>query len=951
LDTMSHVSPSNQSFSPGDKVIHAEFGEGIVTGTDSAGYIKVFFRTIGEKQVGSDTIQTAIDRYDEIIDTMQSVTPDNLQRLLLKIEAHELPLMESAVALTSAKVDLLPHQIVLVHRIANANPKRFLIADEVGLGKTIETALILRELSSRGEMQRAIMIVPAGLVDNWQRELNDVFNLNFEVFGSEGDVTDRRTNTFANHNRLIASIDTLKRPQRIKKLLSAPSWDLVVFDEAHHLTVNRIGGKVKKTENFKLAEAIRDHCRDMLLLSATPHQGDHFRFWMLINLLNPGLFENESDMVKNKYRLNAVVIRRTKADACTQDGNPLFLRRMVQTEAFELSESEKMFYEALLEYLRDGYNLAESQGNKGRALGFVMTVFQKIAASSFAAIRGTLRRRLLNLTVQEALHKDELLDVEGRNKAYDEAREYIHEVYNIPTTVIGKAEAEQILSDIKYQLLKKSEDAYHYAESTGDIEGQSYYDSEFQAESGEKAALILTTLALPEEKSRIKSLLQIYPIDVESKTIMLVTALKQIWSQNLAEKIVIFATYLGTVDAIKKELEIQFPNAGVEVLKGGDHGAKTAAQKRFKNKSGPKVLICTAAGREGINLQFARILFNYDLPWNPMDLEQRIGRIHRYGQESTAQVYNLVANVTIEGQIFLLLESKLVEIATALGKVDENGQVAEDLRTQVLGQLGSTLSYGHLYQDAIHDLQMRRTRQEIDVAMNNANMARKVVFELFQDLDHFNLGEYKKFDDEGKGMQRLIDFIFASSKVLGWRFIKEKEVMFTLERPNQPSMIFTSDRGTALQHEHVNLIGLEHSVIKEIIDLLSNKNVVSTNAIYGLLNKASNSGLLSYWKIAITTKEGATNRSVLKLGVDEQQRRAPWIESMNVNLHDLEASNSLQDYWRSIASKNKSIYQELIHRELLYKGLIGEGVSYSAEPLAFFGIESKNFTITCTSVL
>jgi superfamily II DNA or RNA helicase len=397
-----------------------------------------------------------LDRYDEIAESMRSASPENLERLRLMLEAWELPIMESAAALTSTKVDHLPHQIVLVHRIAKARPKRFLIADEVGLGKTIETALVLRELASRGELIRVLMIVPAGLVENWRRELNDVFNLDFEGFGSEGDVSDRRTNIFAAHNRLIASIDTLKRPQRIKKLLAAPLWDLVVFDEAHHLSASRTGGKVKKTENFKLAEAIRDHCRDLLLLSATPHQGDHFRFWMLVNLLNPGLFEDERDMVKNKYRLNTVAIRRTKTDACSQDGSPLFLRRMVQTEAFELSQGEFFFYNVLMEYLRDGYKLAAAQGSKGRTLGFVMTVFQKIAASSFAAIRATLKRRLLMLTVQDALHRDELLDVDGRNAAYDEAREYIRGIYSVPSSALENAQTDQTLAGIKYQLLKKT---------------------------------------------------------------------------------------------------------------------------------------------------------------------------------------------------------------------------------------------------------------------------------------------------------------------------------------------------------------------------------------------------------------------------------------------------------------------------------------------------------------
>ena len=141
--------------------------------------------------------------------------------------------------------------MVLTHRIATASPRRFLIADEVGLGKTIETALILRELASRGELSRALMVVPAGLVNNWHRELNEVFNLDFEVFGSEGDITDRKTNAFAKHDRLIASIDTLKRPARIKRLLEAPRWDLVVFDEAHHLTAYRTGGKVQEDRELQ----------------------------------------------------------------------------------------------------------------------------------------------------------------------------------------------------------------------------------------------------------------------------------------------------------------------------------------------------------------------------------------------------------------------------------------------------------------------------------------------------------------------------------------------------------------------------------------------------------------------------------------------------------------------------------------------------------------------------
>lgn len=219
-----------------------------------------------------------------------------LLALWLALEAERLPLLDSAATLTAAKVNVLPHQIVLTYWIANASPRRFLIADGVGLGKTIEIAMILRELASRGELTRALLIVPAGLVENWRRELNETFHLDFEVFGSEGDVTDRKSNAFAKHHWLIARIDTLKRPQRVKKLLAASTWDLIVFDEAHHLTAYRTGNRVTKTLNFKLAEALRENSRDLVLLSTTPHQGDHFRFWMLIRLLNPALFLNTGDM-------------------------------------------------------------------------------------------------------------------------------------------------------------------------------------------------------------------------------------------------------------------------------------------------------------------------------------------------------------------------------------------------------------------------------------------------------------------------------------------------------------------------------------------------------------------------------------------------------------------------------------------------------------------------------
>ena len=931
LATMSIAFPEIE---PGVKVSHRELGDGMVVGRESTGFVTVFFRSHGDRQVPADSLQLATDRFDQIIRGMVPVTKERLEQLWLAVEAEELPLMESAATLTSAKVDLLPHQIVLVHRLTNARPKRFLIADEVGLGKTIEVALILRELASRGELQRAIMIVPAGLVENWRRELNDVFNLDFEVFGSDGDVTDRKSNAFARHNRLIVSVDTLKRTSRVKRLLAAPIWDLVVFDEAHHLSVYRTGNKVKKTENFKLAEAIRDHCRDLILLSATPHQGDHFRFWMLIRLLSPGLFENEHDMVRNRHRLNAVVIRRTKADACAQDGSSLFVRRMVHTQGFRLSEKEQEFYQALLHYLQDGYNLAARNGNKGRALGFVMTIFQKIAASSFAAIRSTLCRRLLMLTIHEGIERDERLDVDGRNRVFEEARQFIHQMYGLPFDAVGNAETEQILADARYQLLKKRRDSLSFSSTA-----ESYSDLEYDAGASEESAATLVTVALPQERQRISALLASFPEGVESKIVMLVHALEQIWQQNSDEKVVIFATYLGTVEAIKKQLSDRFPDKGVDILKGGDHGAKTAAQKRFRRKDGSSVLVCTAAGREGINLQFARILFNYDLPWNPMDLEQRIGRIHRYGQDSTAQVYNLVATNTIEGQIFLLLEEKLADIAKALGKVDEQGQIAEDLRTQVLGQLSNALSYDRLYQDAISDPSLKRTRQELEVAMLNADLARQVVFELFQELDKFNLGEYQKFDDQGKGMQRLVNFLARAATVLGLSFHQEADARLVLQNNGEPPLSFTTDRDLAMQYESLYLLGLEHPMISNLLNRFANAETHS-RALAGKAGSIRQSGLLTIWKINTQGKDGQIHHLITRIGMSLDGTRAPWLEHLDEALLSMEAPVSITpEEWKTVAINNKSHLQELLHRELSYCGVINTETTYAATLLAVVGME------------
>jgi SNF2 family DNA or RNA helicase len=917
-------------FQPGERIAHQEFGQGVVLEPVHDGYLRAFFG-VGERRVPIASVRRELSRTERMLRGVAGGA-ERSRKAWLTYEAYALPVMESASALTSAKIDLLPHQVVLTHRIATASPRRYLVADEVGLGKTIETALILRELASRGELNRALMVVPAGLVNNWHRELNEVFNLGFEVFGSEGDITDRKTNAFAKHDRLIASIDTLKRPARIKRLLEAPRWDLVVFDEAHHLTAFRSGNKVRKTENYKLAEALRDHSRDLLLLSATPHQGNHFQFWMLIQLLNPTLFSSPEDMVENRHRLNTVMYRRTKADACQPDGTALFARRWVHTESFLMNQDERLCYGKLKEDLEEGLDLARRQGNQGRALGFLMAIFQKIAASSFAAVRRTLKRRLLMLTLHEALLHDKDLDIEGRERLMQEARELIHEEFEFARDSIGRSEVDRVLADLKYRLVKKLDE--EELELASDP-----YGSEYSATHAEEAAAAAVNIHLPEERLRIRDLLKLFPELRETKVQKLLDGLGVLWRQNPNEKIVIFATYLGTVDSIAREIELTFPGQGVVVLRGGDHGSKLAAERRFRQKDGPRVLVCTAAGREGINLQFARILFNFDLPWNPMDVEQRIGRIHRYGQNHTAQVYNLVLSDTIEGRIFLLLDEKLTEIARTVGKVDEQGNIAEDLRAQILGQLSERLNYDRLYQEALTDPELKRTQVELEAALSNSREARQVVFDLFQDLDGFSLDDYKPYSDVSSSLQRLVQFLSAAVSEHQNRLVKIDEETYELVKADSARPVrFTLNRDTATSSDDVELIGLDHPLVQEELGRWRSVPPEEVGTVVSMA--VDDTVLLSLWLVELSAGRGERKMIILPIAEKRDGTRVPAIErQVHHCLRAPAAAAKLSPDDRLTLFAR--VVEPTLQRELKHRGTANGDGSYSADLVGYVEIVSS----------
>jgi hypothetical protein len=452
----------------------------------------------------------------------------------------------------------------------------------------------------------------------------------------------------------------------------------------------------------------------------------------------------------------------------------------------------------------------------------------------------------------------------------------------------------------------------------------------------EEAASAVVELHLPEERLRIGDLLKVFPDQRETKAQKLLDGLGTLWRQNPSEKIVVFATYLGTVDLIAREIDRTFPGQGVAVLRGGDHGAKVAAERRFRQKDGPRVLVCTAAGREGINLQFARILFNFDLPWNPMDVEQRIGRIHRYGQNHTAQVYNLVLSDTIEGRIFLLLDEKLTEIARTVGKVDDQGNIAEDLRAQILGQLSERLNYDRLYQEALSDPELKRTQVELEAALSNSREARQVVFDLFQDLEGFSLDDYKPFSDLSSGLERLVRFLSAAVAERQQRLIKVGEDTYDLVLGETGRKVrFTLSRDAATSDDGLELMGLDHALIQDELARWRKMPPEEVGlAVYGEVDAPV---LLSVWMVEVSAGNGERRMVVQPIAVKQDGTRVPAVERQCERyLRAPEAPTGFAAEQR--LDLFARIVEPALQRELKHKGAANGDGSYSAELIGYVEI-------------
>ena len=520
-------------------------------------------------------------------------------------------------AVSIAQVDPLPHQLEAVYHYILRNPRiRFLLADDPGAGKTIMTGLLLKELKYRGLVQRTLVVVPGHLKDQWLREMKERFGEIFTVVDRNVIDATWGRNVWQEQPQLITSMDFAKQAD-VMASLAEVHWDLVVVDEAHKMAAYRYGEKTTRTERYRLGELLSRTGNFVLFLTATPHRGDPENFRLFLDLLQPGLFANTDLLLESVQNAdNPLFLRRLKEDLRDFEGRPLFPPRRVVTKTYRLSDDEKRLYNAVTEYVEKSYNKALAA--EKRNVAFALLILQRRLASSLRAVRRSLERRKERL--------EELLKL-GKWLAEH-----------------GTVDEEELEDASEAERIKREDELVERLTAAETRE-------ELQAEINTLAELI--RLAREAERH-----------EVETKLTELRKVMEDEQLQQTREKLLIFTESRETLDYLAEKLK-GWGYSVVTMHGGMNLDARIRAEHEFRERA--QVMVSTEAGGEGINLQFCSLMVNYDIPWNPNRLEQRMGRIHRYGQQKEVHIYNLVAADTREGKVLEALFRKLERIRNALG--------------------------------------------------------------------------------------------------------------------------------------------------------------------------------------------------------------------------------------------------------------------------------------------
>lgn len=593
-------------------------------------------------------------------------------------EAHRIRLahlFDPVLAVHTSLVDPLPHQITAVYEaMLPRQPLRFLLADDPGAGKTIMAGLLIKELIARGDVRRCLIVCPGSLVEQWQDEMHRRFHLPFEIVTNDKLEAARTGNWFMENNLAIARLDKLSRDEDVQQKLSAPDcrYDLIVCDEAHKFSATFFSGEVKYTKRYRLGQLLSGITRHFLLMTATPHNGKEEDFQLFLALLDGDRFEGKFRDGVHQVEVSDLMRRMVKENLLKFDGKPLFPERIAYTVPYKLSDAEAQLYKQVTDYVRQEFNRAEALQNDKRAgtVGFALTILQRRLASSPEAIFQSLRRRRERLekrmrelellqrgaAAAPAVASGPELDEDDINDL-EEAPE--NEVEATEEQILDQATAASTIVELKAEISTLAR-----LEGLASEVRRSGQDTKWR-ELANLLGEIFTPAGLSDRAAEEPPPYGAGPLP------------KPVPSPR--QKLVLFTEHRDTLNYLERQIGslLGRPQAVVMIHGGLGREERRKAQESFLHDPEVQVLLATDAAGEGINLQRAHLMVNYDLPWNPNRLEQRFGRIHRIGQTEVCHLWNLVAAETREGDVYRRLLEKLEEARQALG-----GQVFD-----VLGRL------------------------------------------------------------------------------------------------------------------------------------------------------------------------------------------------------------------------------------------------------------------------
>ncbi|MDX6749405.1 DEAD/DEAH box helicase [Geminicoccaceae bacterium 1502E] len=591
---------------------------------------------------------------------------DHAERFRLRVLAKALRIWNANTGgFGRLDIDPLPHQLDVARRVVTSPHARWLIADDVGLGKTIEVGLILHALTQRNRCRRVLIICPSSLTKQWKDEMRAKFGRAFEIY--HRDFRPEYADEMRLRDNVIASLDLAKRDEHVARLIEAGFWDVIVFDEAHRLGRSASG---EQTERYVLARKLRDRTHSLLLLTATPHQGKRRRFAALLELVRPDLLPQIQTLEMNPEIVGDIILRNRKAKVTDADGRLIF--RGHDTARIKLHPSPEMREAdaALRRYLNEGYRAsADAQDRSvGRAIGFVMTTYRKLASSSVAAIERALERRLERLATHAL---------------------------------------RPILTDPSDD---EEEDVDLLSESTSIGDTGAFFEDEISE--------VHSVLALVRTAKRSDSKLRTFLHDVLAPLL------------TNGHNLLVFTEYRATQAYLVEAISRQFPAATIATIHGSMSLDEKTENVRSFNGRRARVMISTEAGGEGLNLQEScHIMVNYDLPWNPARLVQRIGRLYRYGQRRRVQVINLQSDDSFDSSALSLMLDRVSTIAEDMAAVA--GEERDALAADILGELLSNIDMEAILERAT-TMRIEQTDSEIADAIRLAQEARAIEEDILQ---------------------------------------------------------------------------------------------------------------------------------------------------------------------------------------------------------------------------